>query len=134
MSAVGLSILFIATIIGTLASRAYLMDSTVCSMTPSSTATTKTTISVAMAPLSRIAEKAACPGVSRNVMRSLPGSFTVKAPMCCVMPPNSWSTTLVLRSESKSVVFPWSTCPMIVMTGARGTSTLGSGGGLLTAS
>lgn len=37
-------------------------------MTPSSAATTKTTISVAFAPLALIAENAACPGVSKNVI------------------------------------------------------------------
>uniref|UniRef100_A0A6B0U3A0 Putative secreted protein n=1 Tax=Ixodes ricinus TaxID=34613 RepID=A0A6B0U3A0_IXORI len=82
MSRLGLSTLLMATMIGTSASRAYRMDSTVCSMTPSSAATTKTTMSVARAPLARIAENAAWPGVSKNVMRSFPGSVTVKAPMC----------------------------------------------------
>lgn len=54
-----------------------------------------------------------------------------KAPMCCVIPPNSVLTTDVFRRESKRVVFPWSTCPMIVTTGGRFTRTEGSGGGLL---
>jgi hypothetical protein len=36
-------------------------------MTPSSAATTKTTMSVTLAPRSRIELKAACPGVSKNV-------------------------------------------------------------------
>ena len=40
--------------------------------------------------------------------------------MCCVMPPASPSATLVWRIVSKSEVFPWSTCPMTVTTGARG--------------
>ena len=39
--------------------------------------------------------------------------------MCCVIPPNSWSTTLDLRSASNNVVLPWSTCPIIVTTGGR---------------
>ena len=42
--------------------------------------------------------------------------------MCCVMPPASVSTTAVLRIASSSVVLPWSTWPMIVTTGGRGTS------------
>ena len=42
--------------------------------------------------------------------------------MCWVIPPCSPSTTLVLRIESRSVVFPWSTCPITVTTGGRGTS------------
>ncbi len=46
--------------------------------------------------------------------------------MCCVMPPNSCETTSVRRIESSSNVFPWSTCPMIVTTGARGSSRLSS--------
>src|SRR5271169_5143024 len=59
MLASGLSILFIATMIGTLAARAWLMASTVCGMTPSSAATTRTTMSVTLAPRARIAVKAA---------------------------------------------------------------------------
>ena len=66
----GLSILLIATIIGTLASFAIFMLCKVCSLTPSSAATTNTTISVTYAPLYRIEVKAACPGVSKNVTLS----------------------------------------------------------------
>ena len=43
------------------------MASTVCGMTPSSAATTSTTISVTLAPRARMAVKAAWPGVSMNV-------------------------------------------------------------------
>ncbi len=50
----GLSILFNATTIGTFAAFAWLMASTVCGMTPSSAATTRTTISVTFAPLALI--------------------------------------------------------------------------------
>lgn len=102
MLAPGLSILLMATIIGTkekknyynktgqkyihsknsifipFASWAILIDSIVCSITPSSAATTKTTISVTFAPLARIAEKAACPGVSRNVTISSLDNLTVE--------------------------------------------------------
>ena len=64
----GKSHLFIATIIGTLAAFACFMASTVCGLTPSSAATTKTTISVIFDPLALISVKAACPGVSMNVI------------------------------------------------------------------
>jgi len=46
---------------------AILITSFVCSLTPSSAAITNTTTSVVSHPLERIAENAACPGVSRNV-------------------------------------------------------------------
>ncbi len=62
-----LSILLIATMIGTSAARAWLMASTVCGMTPSSAATTSTTMSVTLAPRARMAVKASWPGVSRKV-------------------------------------------------------------------
>ena len=63
----GLSILLTATMIGTLAARAWLTASTVCGITPSSAATTRMTMSVACAPRARIAVKASWPGVSRKV-------------------------------------------------------------------
>ena len=44
-----------------------IIASIVCGITPSSAATTKTTISVALAPRARIAVKASCPGVSKKV-------------------------------------------------------------------
>lgn len=44
------------------------IDSIVCSFTPSSAATTKTTISVTCAPRFLIVAKAAWPGVSKNVI------------------------------------------------------------------
>ncbi len=62
----GLSILLMATMIGTPAARAWWIASTVCGMTPSSAATTRMTMSVTLAPRARIAEKAAWPGVSRK--------------------------------------------------------------------
>ena len=65
-SASCLSILLIATIIGTLAALAWLMASTVWGITASSAATTSTTISVTFAPRARIEVKAAWPGVSRK--------------------------------------------------------------------
>ncbi len=40
--------------------------------------------------------------------------------MCCVMPPASPAATSVSRMASSSDVLPWSTWPMIVTTGARG--------------
>ena len=63
----GLSILFTATTIGTPAALAWWMASRVCGITPSSAATTRMTMSVALAPRARIAVKASCPGVSRKV-------------------------------------------------------------------
>ena len=63
-----LSILLIATMIGTCAALACAMASTVCGMTPSSAATTRMTMSVTLAPRARIAVKAAWPGVSRKVI------------------------------------------------------------------
>ena len=65
-NASGLSILLIATRIGTLAALAWLIASMVCGITPSSAATTSTTMSVISAPLARMAVKASWPGVSRN--------------------------------------------------------------------
>ncbi len=43
--------------------------------------------------------------------------------MCCVMPPASPSATRAFRIASRSDVLPWSTWPMTVTTGARGTRT-----------
>ena len=42
--------------------------------------------------------------------------------MCCVMPPASPAATSVWRIASSSDVLPWSTWPMIVTTGGRGSS------------
>ena len=67
--AVGLSILFMATMILTLAALAWLMDSTVWGMMPSSAATTRMAMSVTMAPRARMEVNASWPGVSRKVMR-----------------------------------------------------------------
>ncbi len=64
----GLSILLIATIIGTFAALACWIASTVCGITPSSAATTRMTMSVTLAPRARIAVKAAWPGVSMKVI------------------------------------------------------------------
>ncbi len=66
--ALGLSILLIATTIGTFAARAWLIASIVCGMTASSAATTRTTMSVALAPRARIEVKASWPGVSRKTI------------------------------------------------------------------
>ncbi|MPN23239.1 hypothetical protein SDC9_170627 [bioreactor metagenome] len=86
--AVSLSILLIATMIGTPAALAWLIASTVWGITPSSAATTSTAISVACAPRARMAVNASWPGVSRKVITS-PLTFTEYAPMCWVMPPAS---------------------------------------------
>ena len=94
----GWSILFTATTIGTSAARAWLIDSTVCGMTPSSAATTSTAMSVTFAPRARSAVNASWPGVSRNVIRR-PLWSTWYAPMCCVIPPASVSTTARLADR-----------------------------------
>ena len=83
-----LSILLTATITSTSAALAWLIASTVCGITPSSAATTRTAISVELAPRIRMAVNASCPGVSRKVIVSFP-TFTTEAPMCCVIPPAS---------------------------------------------
>ncbi len=59
MLASGLSILLTAMTIGTPAALAWSMASIVCGMTPSSAATTRTAMSVTLAPRARIAVKAA---------------------------------------------------------------------------
>ena len=114
-----LSILFTATTMGTPAALAWLIASTVCGMTPSSAATTSTITSVTCAPRARMAVKASCPGVSMKVIWR-PLMSTTEAPMCCVMPPASLSTTPVSRMASRSDVLPWSTWPMTVTTGGLG--------------
>ncbi len=67
-SAPALSILLMAMIIGTPAALAWAIASLVCGMTPSSAATTRTTMSVTLAPRARMAVKASWPGVSRKVI------------------------------------------------------------------
>ena len=54
--------------------------------------------------------------------------------MCWVMPPASPAMTLVLRMWSSSEVLPWSTWPMTVTIGARGSRSLSSSSSTLTAS
>lgn len=150
MFALGKSILLIATMIGTeretprirnginhrithaflpFPSFANWMTSRVCCITPSSAATTNTMISVQLAPRARIELNAAWPGVSKNVTFSPFSRVTVNAPMCCVMPPASPSATDAPRNVSNSVVLPWSTCPITVTTGGRGSQFSGGAGG-----
>ena len=64
----GLSILLTATIIGTLAAKAWSIASLVCGITPSSAATMIITISVTLVPRARISVNAAWPGVSMKVI------------------------------------------------------------------
>ncbi len=101
----GLSILLTATTIGTSAAFAWFIASIVCGITPSSAATTRTTTSVILAPLARIAVNASCPGVSINVI-CLPFIFTTEAPIACVIPPASRSATPVFLIASRSEVLP----------------------------
>ena len=62
------------------------MDSTVWFMTPSSAATTRMTMSVALAPRALMEEKAAWPGVSRKVIFSPVGSWTgSRTPRSCFL-------------------------------------------------
>jgi hypothetical protein len=100
-----LSILLIATMMGTFAAFAWTMASFVCGMTPSSAATTSTTMSVTLAPRARICVNASCPGVSRKT--TVPwGVSTLYAPMCCVMPPASPPATFAFRILSSRLVLP----------------------------
>ena len=64
----GRSHLLIATMIVLPAALAWLIASRVCGMTPSSAATTSTTMSVTSAPRARISVKIAWPGVSMKVI------------------------------------------------------------------
>ncbi|CPS18164.1 Uncharacterised protein [Chlamydia trachomatis] len=79
--------------------------SMVCSLIPSSPATTKTTISQTSAPLALIAEKASWPGVSRTVI-SPTGVVHLKAPVCWVIAPASEAAILLCLSASIIVVLP----------------------------
>ncbi len=63
-----LSILLMATMIGAPAALAWRIASMVCGITPSSAATTSTTMSVTLAPRARMAVNASWPGVSMNVI------------------------------------------------------------------
>ena len=69
-----MSILLIATIIGTPAALVWLIASIVCGFSPSSAATTRMTMSVTLAPRARISVNASWPGVSRKVTFDLSGS------------------------------------------------------------
>ena len=71
----GRSILLMATMIGTSAALAWLIASIVCGMTPSSAATTRTTMSVTLAPRERMEVNASWPGVSMKAIR-LPSAVT----------------------------------------------------------
>ena len=72
----GLSILLTAMIIGTPAALACWIASMVWGMTPSSAATTITTMSVTLAPRARMDVNAAWPGVSMKVIMSPDGDAT----------------------------------------------------------
>ncbi len=111
--------------IGTFAALAWLIASRVWGMTPSSAATTTTAMSVTFAPRARIAVNASWPGVSRKTTR-LPFRSTSLAPMCWVIPPRSPAATVVVRIASRRLVLPWSTWPMTVTIGARGTRSAAS--------
>ena len=95
-------------------------------MTPSSAATTITAMSVTLAPRARIEVNASWPGVSRKTTRLPSLVVTSDAPMCWVMPPRSPAATVVERIASSRLVLPWSTWPMTVTIGARGTRSFSS--------
>jgi hypothetical protein len=63
-----LSTLLTATTIGTSAAWAWFRASMVCGFTPSSAATTRTAMSVTLAPRARMAVNASWPGVSMKVI------------------------------------------------------------------
>jgi hypothetical protein len=81
-------------------------------------------MSVTLAPRARMRVKASWPGVSRKTTFRSP-TLTWYAPMCWVIPPASSAATDVSRIASRSEVLPWSTCPMTVITGARGSRSSG---------
>ena len=78
-------------------------------------------MSVMFAPRARREVNASWPGVSMNVM-GCPLDIDLVGADVLGDPPLFPSTTLVLRIESRRVVFPWSTCPITVTTGGRGAS------------
>mmetsp|Transcript_7123 Transcript_7123/g.17727 ORF Transcript_7123/g.17727 Transcript_7123/m.17727 type:complete len:366 (+) Transcript_7123:508-1605(+) len=95
-----LSILLTAMMRGTPAANACATASRVCGRTPSSAATTTMAMSVTRAPRARMALKASCPGVSRNVMLLVSSPMVVVtwyAPMACVIPPASPAATFAFR-------------------------------------
>lgn len=61
-------------------------------------------------------ENASCPGVSIKVITPSP-TLTWNAPIFYVIPPTSPSAILEFLNLSNKVVFPWSTCPIIVTIG-----------------
>ncbi len=126
-SAPGLSVLLMATIIGIPAALMWSIASTVWAMTPSSAATTRIAMSVALAPRARIPVNALCPGVSMNVILC-PCRSAWYAPIPCVIPPASLAARWEWRIASRRVVFPWSMCPRTDTTGGRGTPVFGFAG------
>mmetsp|Transcript_10145 Transcript_10145/g.31764 ORF Transcript_10145/g.31764 Transcript_10145/m.31764 type:complete len:373 (+) Transcript_10145:472-1590(+) len=102
MSAPSLSILVMATTMGTPAACACATASSVCGRTPSSAAHTITAMSVTRAPRARMALKASWPGVSRKTTgcgwSDSPIVTSARyAPMPCVIPPASPSATFSWR-------------------------------------
>jgi len=95
------------------------MTSIVCYCIPSTQDITITIISVTFAPLYHISLKASCPGVSINVMSFPFQVLNEKAAIDYVISPNSPATLLEFLNLSSKVVFPWSTCPIIVTIGGH---------------
>ncbi len=67
---------------------------------------TSMTQSVTLAPLCLILANASCPGVSMKVKWVLSFKVMLKAPIVCVILPNSWSTRLEFLNVSRRVVLP----------------------------
>ena len=79
-----LSILLMATMMGTPAALAWEIASTVWGRTPSSAATMMTAMSVTRVPRARIAENASCPGVSKKVISFCPSPSSSPLPTSTV--------------------------------------------------
>ena len=95
------------------------MASTVCGITPSSAATTSTTMSVTLAPRARIAVNAAWPGVSRKVIFWPFQLHLVGADM--LGDAAGFARRHIGAAQGvEQRVLPWSTWPMTVTTGGRG--------------
>ena len=128
------SILFAATMKGTLKPFRISIASKVWGCIPCIMSMTSTLMSAMLPPRFLRFVNASCPGVS---MKSSPGisswnpNFFIKspetfsiisagtsvAPMCCVIAPASFSAIAVPRMLSRNFVFPWSTWPSTVTIG-----------------
>ena len=96
------------------------MASIVCGMTASSAATTSTTISVTCAPRARIEVKAAWPGVIEEGQHGTAFGFHLVGADMLRDPAGFAGNDIRLPDPvEKRGLSPWSTWPMMVMTGGR---------------